>query len=344
MHARTQPRAARTRVALLICAALLAACDPNTLPAPQATLPATLTSTQAATPIAVTLAPGGASEPTSNVTLTVPTVAPTATPAPTETPAPVLAARVNDAEITLEMFTVEMTRLLGNVDPASEDGKKKAAAIKDAVLDGLIQKTLIAQEAARQGVTISEQQIDDEIAFAQEKSGGADTYAAWLAANRLTDEDARDMVRNELLGAALRDNVLATTPREAEHVRAFHILLATEAEAQQVMARLNAGAKLGPLARVNSIDDSTRADDGDLGWFARGTGAILWPEVEAAAFALQPGETSGIVQSPVGFHIIRVTEREVRPLSDADLAEVQQAALAKWLTQLQSQAKIEKFV
>ncbi len=344
MHARTQTRATRIRVAMLICAALLAACDPTTLPAPQATLLAPLTSTQASTPIAVTLAPGVASEPASNVTLTVPTVAPTETPAPTDTPAPVLAARVNDAQITLEMFNAEMARLLGNADPASEEGLKRAAEIKAAVLDGLIQKALIAQEAARQGVAISEQQIDDELAFAQEKSGGADKYAAWLAANRLTDEDAREMVRSELLGAALRDLVLAATPREAEHVRAFHILLATKAEAQQVMARLDAGAKLGPLAQASSIDDSTRADDGDLGWFARDTGAILWPEVEAAAFALQPGETSSIVQSPVGFHLIRVTERQVRPLSDTDLAAVQQAALEKWLAQLQSQAKIEKFV
>ncbi len=327
---------------MLVFAALLTACDPNTLPAPQATLLATLTSPQATAPNAVTIAPGG--EPASNVTITVPTAAPTETPAPTGTPAPVLAARVNDAEITLEMFNAELARQLGDVDPASEDGKNKAATLKDAVLNDLIQKALIAQEAARQGLTITEQQVDDELAFAQERSGGADKYAAWLAANRLTDEDARDMVRNELLGAALRDRVLATTPREAEHVRAFHILLATEAEAQQVMARLDAGAKMGPLAQANSIDESTRADDGDLGWFARGTGAILWPEVEAAAFALQPGETSGIVQSPVGFHIIRVTERQVRPLSDTDLATVQQAALAKWLTQLQSQAKIEKFV
>lgn len=344
MHARTQTRAARSRVAMLICAALLAACDPNTLPAPQATLLATLTAAQASTPIAVTLAPGSTSEPVSNVTLTVPTAAPTETPAPTDTPAPVLAARVNDAEITIDMFNAETARLLGNVDPASDEGQKRAAEMKDAVLDSLIQKALIAQEAARQGVAISEQQIDDELAFAQEKSGGADKYAAWLAANRLTDEDAREMVRSELLGAALRDRVLAAMPREAEHVRAFHILLATEAEAQQVMTRLDAGAKLGPLAQANSIDDSTRADDGDLCWFARGTGAILWPEVEAAAFALQPGETSGIVRSPIGFHIIRVTERQLRPLSDADLAAVQQAALEKWLAQLQSQAKIEKFV
>jgi parvulin-like peptidyl-prolyl isomerase len=266
---------------------------------------------------------------------------PTPTPAPTETPTPALAAIVNDQPVTLEQFNVEMARYMGDVDPASEAGQQKASTLKLMVLDDLILRVLIEQEAARQGVTVPDAQIEEEIGVARQRSGGDEAYAAWLAASKLTEDEARALTRQELLTAALRDKLLADMPREAEYVRAFHILVNTESEARQVLARLDAGAKVGPLARAVSVDDSTRADDGDLGWFARSTGVILWPEVEEAAFALQPGETSGIVKSPVGFHIIRVTAREMRPLTDADLAALQQKMIEDWLANLRLQARIE---
>lgn len=268
---------------------------------------------------------------------------PTPTPAPTDTPAPALAATVNDQPITLEQYTLELARYMGDVDPASEAGQQKASTLKSMVLDDLILRVLIEQEAVRQGVSVPDAQIDEELGVAKQRSGGEEAYAAWLSASKLTEDDARELIRQELLTAALRDKMLADMPSEAEYVRAFHILVNTDAEAQQVLARLDAGAKMGPLARTMSIDDSTRADDGDLDWFARGTGVILWPEVEEAAFALQPGETSGIVKSPVGFHVIRVTAREMRPLTDADLAALQQKAIEDWLANLRQQARIEIF-
>jgi peptidyl-prolyl cis-trans isomerase C len=82
-----------------------------------------------------------------------------------------------------------------------------------------------------------------------------------------------------------------------------HILVKTEKEAQDVLAQLKGGAKFEDLAKKVSIDPAG-AKGGDLGWF--GKGAMI-PEFEKVAFAMKEGETSGIVKTKFGFHIIKLT-------------------------------------
>ncbi|MCL6510274.1 MAG: SurA N-terminal domain-containing protein [Anaerolineae bacterium] len=276
-----------------------------------------------------------------------PQVTATPTPQPTPTPIP-LAARVNGQPITLEQYQVELARYLAAspeaLDPTSERGRLLAVQLRDVVLDALIEQTLIEQEAARNNIAVSEQQIADELAIAKERTGGEARFQAWLSAMRQTEADIRELIRRELLMNALRDRVLAELPRTAEYVHAYHIVVATEREARQTLTRLQNGAQFTALAQSLSLDDSTRAAGGDLGWFARNTGAVLWPEVEDAAFSLQPGETSDAVKSPIGYHIIRVTEREVRGLTEADTAHLQAAALARWIADLKARAQIERFI
>jgi parvulin-like peptidyl-prolyl isomerase len=66
--------------------------------------------------------------------------------------------------------------------------------------------------------------------------------------------------------------------------------------------------------------------------------------VEDAAFALQPDEVSPVVKSPIGYHLIKVAAREVRPLTEADTTHFQQNALKQWMDGLKTSAKIEKFI
>jgi foldase protein PrsA len=284
------------------------------------------------------------------MTLNAPTAEPTQTSA-TAVPTPTintLAARVNDQPITLDQFSAELARYIAASssapDPNSEQGRQLAAQLKQPVLDGLIEQALIVQEAARNNVNVGDQEVSDEIVVAKERAGGDAPYQVWLATNHLTEQDAREMARRELLANAMRDRILTRLPHTSEYVHAYHIVVKTEPEAQRILAQLQNGAKFAALAQSLSIDDSTRADGGDLGWFTRNSGSVLWTEVEDAAFTLQPGETSDIVKSPIGYHIIKVTERETRALTDADAAYLQEQALAQWIAQLKAKAKIEKFI
>jgi peptidyl-prolyl cis-trans isomerase D len=111
-----------------------------------------------------------------------------------------------------------------------------------------------------------------------------------------------------------------------EQVRASHILLKTEGkdeaavrkEAQAVLAQIKGGADFAELARKVS-EDTSKEQGGDLDFFARGR---MVPEFENAAFAMAPGQTSDLVKSQFGFHIIRVTDK--RAGSTRTLDEVRQ--------------------
>jgi peptidyl-prolyl cis-trans isomerase D len=111
-----------------------------------------------------------------------------------------------------------------------------------------------------------------------------------------------------------------------EQVRASHILLKTEGkdeaavrkQAEEVLAQVKAGGDFAELAKKYS-EDTSKDQGGDLDFFTRGR---MVPEFETAAFALAPGQTSDIVKSQFGFHIIRVTDK--RPGSTRTLDEVRQ--------------------
>ena len=98
-----------------------------------------------------------------------------------------------------------------------------------------------------------------------------------------------------------------------EAVHASHILVSpsdaspaadarARARADSLLARVRGGENFAHLARESSDDLATRDQGGDLGEFGRGA---MLPEFERAAFALRPGEVSGLVHTEVGYHIIR---------------------------------------
>jgi peptidyl-prolyl cis-trans isomerase D len=107
-----------------------------------------------------------------------------------------------------------------------------------------------------------------------------------------------------------------------EQIRASHILFETEGKneadvrvkAEAVLKQVKGGADFAALAKQLSEDEGSKASGGDLNYFSRGR---MVPEFDAVAFSMQPGQTSDLVKSQFGFHIIRVTERkpeETRPL------------------------------
>ena len=101
------------------------------------------------------------------------------------------------------------------------------------------------------------------------------------------------------------DAFVATFEPE-DQIRASHILVETQEEADEIKAELDAGGDFAALAAEHSLDGSSQ-DGGNLGFFSRG---MMVPPFEEAAFALaEPGDISDPVQSQFGFHIIRLEER-----------------------------------
>ncbi len=90
----------------------------------------------------------------------------------------------------------------------------------------------------------------------------------------------------------------------ADQVHCAHILVKTEQEAKAILERLNKGEKFANIAKDASLCPSGKKG-GDLGTFGRGK---MVKEFETAAFTLQKGQTSAIVKTKFGYHIIKRLE------------------------------------
>ncbi len=268
-----------------------------------------------------------------------PTPAATATPPPTPTATPVpLAALVNDEPIWLADYQVEVERCrIGRAQAGADAGD-----CPDLALQSLIEGRKLEQAARLAGLEVSDEQLAVELERAAAQAGGADAFAAWLSANLYTEGAYRDALRRDLLQARMKARIASEVSETAEHVHAQMLLVADEALAESLRAQLAAGADFATLALDHSLDLASRAAGGDLGWFASGT--LTVPEVEEAAFALQPGETSAVVRSQLGYHLVRTLERDMRVLNPEARRTLQARAYRAWLARALAEADVQTFV
>ena len=164
----------------------------------------------------------------------------------------------------------------------------------------------------------------------------------WLAETGYTLEDFKLALKEDLLAAQMIELIIQEAPNTSEQVHDRHILLASEGDAEFVLEQLAADADFGALARLYSRDSSTQPDGGDLGWFPKGT--LLFPEVEAAAFELQVGAISGIVQSTLGYHIVQTLDKGEHPLSPNDLQDLHNQVVEDWIAAQSEIAGIEVLI
>ncbi|MFN2147409.1 MAG: peptidylprolyl isomerase [Anaerolineales bacterium] len=268
-----------------------------------------------------------------------PTATATEAPVPTNTPVP-LAASVNGEPIPLADYERELSRFEAAQLAAGTD-LATLGAYRDQVLSAMIDLKLLAQGARSQGASIDPAEIDQRYAGLIQELGDESTFQAWLDAQSFTQEELRASLEEQVLGAKMVAQIVESVPQVLEQVHARHILVASQAEAEDVQAMLASGANFATLANQVSLDISTRPAGGDLGWFPQGY--LRLAQVEQAAFSLQPGEISGVVESELGFHIVQTLERGEH-LADADVLRWhREQAVTDWLTQQRANAAIEIF-
>jgi parvulin-like peptidyl-prolyl isomerase len=236
---------------------------------------------------------------------------------------------VNGEAITLEQYNAELARYQAAV------GTQLATGDQQRVLDDLIDRHLLAQAAAEAGFSVDDDAVQVRIDELVSRLDNDQSLVEWMAAQGYTDESFRKDLASSMAAAWMRDRIAAEVPARVEQVHARQILLANSEEAASVLARLQAGEDFASLAA--EYDPIAR---GDLGWFPRGY--LMDRQLEEAAFQLQPGETSPLIESGTGFHILQVIERDpAHPLdSDARLT-LQIQAVKDWLETRRSESDIQ---
>jgi len=243
------------------------------------------------------------------------------------------------------------------------------------VLDSMIDDAIIQQQADQLDISVSEAELDEYIAnafgyypsgtptplptlegsptqtpssediptptaytedaFLQNYQDAIDSYKQSI---NISEAQFRQIVRTDILRNKMLDEITKDTPKEEEQVKASHILVATEEEAQEVMDRLAGGEDFSELAIELSTDTGSSANGGDLGWFGRGQ---MVPEFEDVAFNLEIGEISDPFQTDFGWHIIKKEGQEVRPIDDTTFNQLKQTLFSEWLANQRTESTIE---
>jgi peptidyl-prolyl cis-trans isomerase C len=278
----------------------------------------------------------------------LPGLGPTPTPVPpTETPLPPTptaqpaAATVNGEPILLNDYLAEVTRFESAQTAAGID-LATLGDYKVQVLEMLIDLQLLAQGAETSGAQITEEDLSAKLDRLASDLGGNESMGRWLAANNYDVTGFSRALKVELLAAQMVNKLASQVPDSVEQVHARHILVNTRAEADQIHQELADGGDFVTLAIENSIDLSSRPAGGDLGWFP--AGYLTTPEIEKAAFDLQPGELSQVVETPMGFDVVEVLERGFHPLSPDAKRKLQALAVSDWLAAQRQTAQIEILV
>ncbi len=232
-------------------------------------------------------------------------------------------AVVNDRIITLSELNQELKEVV--VNPEAEVNVRE-------VLDAMIDRILLDQQAAARKVSVSDEEVK-AIVKSQQEALNLDeaAIAEELKKQNITEELFYRQWKYQILSRRLLDLVtqgsIAVTDEEIEkyhrehyevegstygrQTKIAHILINKEAEnalskAQEVLELANSGEPFGELARKYSMDESSAQGGGLLGYFVKGD---LVPEIENAVEQTEVNGIAGPVESSRGYHIVKVLER-----------------------------------
>ncbi|XEC95231.1 peptidylprolyl isomerase [Paenibacillus tarimensis] len=235
----------------------------------------------------------------------------------------------------------------------------------DSALESLIVDELLRQEMEKAGYTLTESDIEEELAEIKSDYSSDEEFQSVLQQYGMTEKALLSQIRiNAQMKKLLEPQIEITeevlqdfyeqnkdnlaTPEE---VRASHILVETQEEAEKILEQLKQGADFASLAAENSTDTVSKDNGGDVDFFSRGE---MMPEFEEAAFALETGQLSDIVETDYGFHIIKATDRRessVPAYEDAKeelrenyLNEEMYNRSGPWLEEIRSAATIENYL
>ncbi len=241
-------------------------------------------------------------------------------------------AKVGNATITQADLEREMKNLpeFAQALFAGSDGKEK-------FLNELVKKEILYQEAVKKGLDKDPEYLKKVEDFKKITLIGSLLEKEIEAKSKVTEKDVKDYYDKH------KEEISSVS-----QIKASHILVKTEDEANKIYESLKKGANFAELAKKNSIDPGSAKNGGDLGFFSKGQ---MVPEFEAAAAKLKVGEISQPVKTKYGYHIIKVTDKKLgKPiefdkvkglLSQRVAAEKQKEAFDSYLENLKKSYKVE---
>lgn len=291
------------------------------------------------------------------------------------------AAMVNGTVITQDELDSQMDMV---VDRLQASGRFPDASqleeIRGQVLENLIARELLYQESQKKGIKISEEEVNEQLISLKAQFPNEEEFNKALQRMNLTEASIKEKLARDLALKKLIDHEIAPkvklsdsdirayydnnleTFKQPERVKASHILIKVDpkadasqkAEAKKkidlVQEKLQKGEDFGALAKEYS-EGPSGPNGGELGYFTRGQMVKPFEEV---AFAMKPGEVSGMVETRFGYHLIKVTDKTPETTMSYDDVKDRlrqflnqkklQEEINVYVKRLEEDAKIERFI
>ncbi|MFP4408075.1 MAG: peptidylprolyl isomerase [Spirochaetaceae bacterium] len=276
-------------------------------------------------------------------------------------------ARVNGVPI----FQSELERFVENnrrqmAQQGRELSEEDMVMVREQVLSGLINREVLLQQAGELDLHAQEAAVETQMSNIRGQFGSDEEYENALSQQNLTEEELRDNIEtqltiNQLLQQEVYSEIEVTQEekesfyeenpelfQEEESVDASHILITTEGlneeekeearrRAEEIREEVVDGADFNEVAREKSEGPSA-PNGGRLGSFQRGQ---MVPAFEEAAFDLEAGEISEVVETEFGYHIILVTDKSEGRSRSFEEAESQ---IQQYLQENKSNEELESYV
>ena len=205
------------------------------------------------------------------------------------------------------------------------------------IINQLIEYRLLVQETVERNIEVTDQEVEARLAVFKQHFGSSEDFEKALSEQELTlqkfKEETRITIRlDKMLSEEVEEKISIESNdlenfykenlsqfSQEEQIQASHILIVVAADAKpwekeaarkqaaDILEKIRAGEDFASLAREHSQDPGNAQEGGEIGYFGRGA---MVGAFERAAFALNPGEVSELVDSPFGFHIIKVTDKQ----------------------------------
>lgn len=246
-------------------------------------------------------------------------------------------ARVNGVVITRRDFQIEYRQAVDkHADEGQPVNEAYIAGIRRAVIQRMVEEELLFQESGRLGIAVSTEELDNRIAAARARFDSERAFTQEITRLHMDESQYRRKLHRQMaIDRVIERQVmpsLAVSETEIrqfydanpqrfktpEKIRLSHIFIRFEPgestdqptqarrKIETIAAQLAQGADFAALAKDYS-EEPRREYGGDLGYIHRGQ---ILPQLETAAFEMAVGETSPIVTTGHGFHLLRVTDRK----------------------------------
>lgn len=209
----------------------------------------------------------------------------------------------------------------GALEQEIEDGITLERKLKEELLEQLVVVKIIANNANKD-IEITEEMLEEQKLEYIENIGGLENFTEFLEERGLTEEELEEYMVEDLLVKEHQKNIMdeiQVSDQEAREyfeenkddiiiIRLEHILLKEKAEAESVLKRINEGEDFAELAKAESIHTNSAENGGDIGYITRNSPLI--EEYKDIGFNLDINEISGVVESELGYSIIRLVDRK----------------------------------